>query len=127
MRAVATRVTAESLVGDPPGAPFLGFGRTDLQVDRLPARGAFVEITEAGSGRSVFARPVADVNPPGGAPWQPMEFLAAVDAAGLVGPLVPTLRSGVYEVDNFFQRYLADTLRVGSRLPPGFYRITVGP
>ena len=118
---------AESLAGDPPGAPFLGFGRTDVAVGRLPARGAFVEIVEAGSGRSVFARPVPDAKPPGSAPWQPMEFLAAVDAAGLVGPLVPTLRSGVYDVDLFFQRYLAGTLRVGSRLPPGFYRITVGP
>ena len=121
------RSPAEALAGDPPGAPFLGLGRVDLPPGRLQPRGAFVEIVEAGSGRSVFARPVSDANPPGGAPWQPMEFLAAVDAAGLVGPLVPTLRSGAYEVDNFFQNYLADTLRVGSRLPPGFYRITVGP
>jgi hypothetical protein len=56
-----------------------------------------------------------------------MEFVAAVDPAGLVGPLVPTVRSGVEEVDNFFQNYLARTLRVGERLAPGFYRICVGP
>ena len=46
-------------------------------------------------------------------PWDPMEFMAAVDAAGLVGPVVPTTRSGVAEVDAYFSRYLAETLRVG--------------
>ena len=56
-----------------------------------------------------------------------MEFIAAVDAAGLVGSVVPTVSSGAGEVDEYFGRYLADTLRVGQRLAPGFYLISVGP
>jgi hypothetical protein len=118
---------ADALAGDPPGAPFIGFDRADPVVEPLSPRGAYVEIVEAGTGRSVLEMPVADARPPASMPWQPMEFIAAVDPSGLVGPLVPTTRSGVDEVDTYFGRYLADTLRVGQRLAPGFYRIIVGP
>jgi hypothetical protein len=48
------------------------------------------------------------------------------DAAGLVGPLVPTIRSGT-AADAYFLKYLTESLRVGERLSPGFYRISVGP
>lgn len=118
---------AEALVGDPPGAPFLGFGRRDMNVEAIAPRGAYVEIVNAGTGRSVFARPVADAHPPSTVPWKPMEFMAAVDPAGLVGPLVQTVHSDVADTDAYFLRYLAETLRVGERLEPGFYRISVGP
>jgi hypothetical protein len=118
---------AEALVGDPPGAPFIGFGRSDLRVEPLPPRGAYVEIVDAGSGVRVLGQPVADAHPPSEAPWKPMEFIAAVDSSGLVGPVVPTVGSGVGEVDDYFGRYLAETLRVGERLAPGFYLISVGP
>jgi hypothetical protein len=112
-----------------PGVLALGFGRTDGPVATLPARGAFVEVFDAKTGRRLLPKELPETaRPPGGGrPWQPMEFIAAVDAAGLVGPLVPTVRSGVEEVDSFFQNYLARTLRVGERLAPGFYRICVGP
>jgi hypothetical protein len=118
---------AEALVGDPPGAPFIGFGRNDLKVEPLPLRGAYVEIVDAGSGRRVFGEALLDAHPPSSAPWKPMEFIAAVDTAGLVGPVVPTVRSGVGDVDDYLTRYLEETLRVGQRLSPGFYRISVGP
>lgn len=118
---------AEALTDDPPGAPFVGFGRRDPNVELLPPRGAYVEIADAGTGRRVFGQPVADAHPPSSAPWRPMEFIAAVDSAGLVGSVVPTVRSGVGDVDEYFGRYLADTLRVGQRLAPGFYLISVGP
>jgi len=118
---------AEALAGDPPGAPFIGFGRSNLKVETLPPREAYVEIVDAGNGRRVFGQPVADAHPPTSAPWKPMEFMAAVDSAGLVGSVVPTVRSGIGEVDDYFARYLAETLRVGQRLAPGFYRISVGP
>lgn len=118
---------ADALSGEPPGAPFLGFGRADLHVETLAPRGAYVEIADAGSGRTVFAGPVMDARPPSSAPWRPMEFMAAVDASGLVGPLVLTAHSDVADVDAYFGRYLAETLRVGQRLAPGFYRISVGP
>jgi len=119
---------AEALVGDPLDAPFVGFGRVEYVVQPVVKRNAYVEILDAGTGRMVYGGAVVDARPPATAmPWEPMEFLAAVDAAGLVGPLVPTTRSGVDEVDSYFSRYLAETLRVGQRLAPGFYRISVGP
>ena len=118
---------ADALAGSPPGAPFLGFGRTDMDVELLAPRGAYVEIVDSGSGRRVFARPLMDAHPPSAAPWKPMEFMAAVDPSGLVGPLVLTVHSDVAEVDAYFGRFLAENLRVGQRLEPGFYRICVGP
>ncbi len=118
---------AEALVGDPPGAPFIGFGRNDPRSEPLSRRGAYIEIVEAGSGRRVLGQEVGDARPPASAPWKPMEFMAAVDPAGLVGPVVATVPSGIGEVDDYFARYLAETLRVGQRLAPGFYRISVGP
>lgn len=116
-----------SLGEAPPGAPFLSFGRTQVIVQPLAKRGASVEITEARTGRRVLEVTLADANPPSSLPWQPVEYLAAVDAAGLVGPLSPIRRSGVDEVDGYFGRYLSEVFRVGQRLAPGFYRVSVGP
>jgi hypothetical protein len=119
---------AEALAGDPPGAPFIGFDRADFVVEPLSPRTAYVEVVSAGTGRSVFGEALRDAHPPRtSVPWQPMEFIAAVDSAGLVGPVVPTMRSGVDEVDAYFGLYLAETLRIGQRLAPGFYRISIGP
>lgn len=118
---------AASLTDEPPGAPFLAFGRGDPVLQAVRPRAAYVEIDREGTGERVFGQSVDDAHPPGTLAWQPMEFMAAVDAAGLVGPVVPTVRSGVAEVDEYFGHYLADTLRVGQRLSPGFYRILVGP
>ena len=119
---------AEALAGDPPGAPFIGFDRADPVVEPISPRMAYVEVADAGTGRNIFGAEVTDAHPPQtSVTWQPMEFVAAVDSAGLVGPVIPTVRSGVDEVDAYFGRYLAENLRVGQRLAPGFYRISVGP
>ena len=59
--------------------------------------------------------------------WQPVEFMAAVDPSGLVGPLVRLVGSGVDAVDTAVKSMLVERLKVGQRLPPGFYRICVGP
>jgi hypothetical protein len=124
--AAVPETAAQALAGDPPGVPFIGFGRRDLAVPRISPRSAYVEILEAGTGHVVWSRSLEAVGVPGTA-WQPMEFMAAVDPAGLVGPLVLTGHSGAAAVDSFFTDYLAETLRVGELLPPGFYRISVGP
>jgi hypothetical protein len=126
--AVVPATPADALAGDPPGAPFIGFHRADPIMEVVIPRAAYVEIMNSGTGRRVFGEPVMDAHPPASVrPWDPMEFMAAVDSAGLVGPVVPTVRSGVAEVDAYFSHYLAETLRVGQRLEPGFYRIIVGP
>ena len=117
---------AEALDGDPPGAPFIGFGRVEVKMETLAPRAAYVEITDAESGRRVFSQPVKDARPPA-SDWKPMEFMAAVDAAGLVGPPVLTQHSDVADVDAYFGQYLSETLRIGQRLNPGFYRVSVGP
>jgi hypothetical protein len=95
-------------------------------LETLAPRAAYVEITDAETGRKVFSQPVKDAHPPA-SDWKPMEFMAAVDSAGLVGPPVLTQHSDVADVDAYFGQYLSDTLRIGQRLNPGFYRVSVGP
>jgi hypothetical protein len=101
-------------------------GQSDHPVSQLNARKAFIEILAAINGQRLLAQPLTNANPPGGA-WQPMEFLVAVDAMGLVGPPTLTESSRVAAVDGYFQNYLVKTLHAGQRLTPGFYRICIGP
>jgi hypothetical protein len=127
--------TAEALAPGASGALSLGFGRTETAIAVMPARGASVEIVASGTGEAALSTQAmaqvralaADARPPAGRPWQTMEFVAAIDAAGLAAPLVTTEHSGVDEVDAYFRNFLVRTLRLGERLAPGFYRISVGP
>jgi len=110
------------------GPMLLGLGRVDLPRTSLPKRGAFIEIVAANTGRQVLAQALPlEARPPTERAWQPIEFLAAVEAAGLVRPPVVIEGSRVEEVDAHFRKYLAQRFRIGERLPPGFYRIVVGP
>lgn len=126
---------AHALAPDAPGALSLGFGRADAAVAAMPARGASVEIVSAGTGEAALSQQVmaqvqalaAEAKPPGGRAWQTMEFVAAIDAAGLAAPMMMSAHSGVEEVDAYFRNFLVRTLRLGERLAPGFYRISVGP
>jgi hypothetical protein len=109
-----------------PGPTFLGRRPDGASLPSLPSRRGFVEITATGSGQRVLAQPLTDAEPP--APgWQPLEFLVAVDPMGMVGPPIMTESSRVVAVDVYFRNYLVKTLHVGERLPPGFYRVCVGP
>lgn len=118
----------DALTADVPGQFLLGFGRVDEPSNPQPARGAYVEVVAMASGRRILAEslPVA-AQPDTAKPWQPMEFFASVDAAGLTRPLMVTEGSQVEEVDAYFRNFLGRTYRIGERLPPGFYRIVVGP
>lgn len=107
--------------------PLHGFGQVDESSPPLPARGGYVEVVSVETNRQMLGEPLVQARPPAGKTWRPMEFLAAVDAAGLVAPLVISERSDVEEVESYFQTYLAKTFRIGERLPPGFYRVIVGP
>ena len=105
-----------------------GFGRGAATVEPLDPRGGYVEVISMKDGRRIFEREI----PISGKPavekaWAPLELIGVVDAAGLVSPLVVTDSSRVDEVDAHFRTYLAQTFRIGERLPPGFYRITVAP
>ena len=118
---------ADALASDRSGLIFLGLGQSERPVVQLVDRNAFIEILEASTGVRLLAQPLADARPPGGVAWQPMEFLVAVDAMGLVGPPILTESSRVAAVDGYFQDYLVKTLHAGERLAPGFYRVCIGP
>jgi len=118
---------AEAQLSNSPGNPLLGLGRTDAPVPVLSARGGLLEIAAAGTGEPVLSAILADAHPPEGVFWRPLEFIAAVDAAGLVGPLVLSVPSSSDSVNAYFEGYLAQTFRVGERLAPGFYHLRVEP
>lgn len=121
------RWPADAFAFDRPAQPFAGFGQTDRPVTALPERGAFVRVISENDGREVFAEALAKARPPGDLPWEPLAFVVAVDATGVVRPPVLTESSRVASVDDYFQRYLTRTLHVGERLAPGFYRVSIGP
>ena len=124
--AKAAPAAALSLTENPLSAQ--GFGRAPIQVRGFEGRGGFVEVTALSNGTRVLAEALpGEARPAGDKPWAPVEFIAAVDEAGLVSPLVVTEGSRVEEVDVHFRNYLATTFRIGQRLEPGFYRITVAP
>lgn len=111
-----------------PTPTLTGFGRGSVPILTQSDHVGYVEITETGTGRQVLAVALpTDAKPPTERMWAPVEFLATVEAAGLVAPLTLTSRSGVEEVDAFFRNYLRQTFRLGERLTPGFYRIAVSP
>ncbi|MDD2763995.1 MAG: hypothetical protein PHE83_08500 [Opitutaceae bacterium] len=116
------------LLKEPSHDPFLGFDREDVPLSSPAPRQGFIEVRETGSGEMVLACQLdGPVALPAGRDWQPAEFLVAVTAAGLLGRPVDTASSDVEEVDAFFRDYLAKTLHLGERLPPGIYRVVVGP
>ena len=118
----------DAILADAAGGPLAGFGRSTVKVAPLPARGGLIEVFATATGERVLADSLmANVRPPTDKAWQPVEFLAAVDSIGLVGPLVRQAGSGVEEADAFFRDYLARTHRLGDRLHPGFYRVVVSP
>jgi hypothetical protein len=110
-----------------PGVALLGIGRSSVDLPTQSRRSAFYEVTSAAGGRVVLAEALASAKPPGAGAWEPIEFLALVNAAGLSTPLVPTVRSKREEVDAYFASYLTQQVRIGAKLSPGVYRIWVGP
>lgn len=106
---------------------FRGMGRGDVVVGNLAARGGYLLVRSAdASKRAILSQSLADARPPVDN-WKPMEFMAVVNRAGLVGSLSFIERSGFESVDLYFKNYLVQTFRLGEYLAPGFYRISVGP
>jgi len=103
-----------------------GMGRGDSTVQSIPARGGYLEVSSAESGRLVFSQILPKESIPAGN-WRPFMMMAGVGVTGLIGPLSFLERSGVEEVDLYFRNYLVQSLHLGERLAPGFYQISVGP
>ncbi|HYP16876.1 MAG TPA: hypothetical protein VEQ65_06665 [Opitutus sp.] len=107
--------------------PLLGFGQTEANVTPLPSRRGFLHVSAAGDGERLIAQPLEDIELPSDAAWQPLEFIVAIDAGGVIRPPVLTESSRVAAVDAYFQDYLVKTLHIGERLGPGLYRVGIGP
>lgn len=132
---LALTFTAPRIVPDSPAeilsqlhdqAPYLGIGQKDEQIPTLAPRGGFLQVMAVQTGQMVLEQSLPAAASPAGF-WRPLEVMAVVNAAGLVGRLSTVVSSGVEEVDGFFENYLVETYRIGQRLPPGFYRVCVGP
>lgn len=105
-----------------------GFGRRPAAPIASPPRGGLIEVYAAGSGQLLLLQEIAEaVHPVWPQVWHPLEFLAAIEPGGLVGPLSLTVTSRVDSVDAFFRDYLARNFKLGERMAPGFYRIVVSP
>lgn len=107
-------------------APFAGFGRFDLATTGLVDRSAFLEVRGFGNrdtaiNQALVGLPFAPVD------FDPIEYLATVGPAGLIGDLSIVSGSGVDETDVFFRNYLVNAFRLGARLAPGQYQVRVGP
>ncbi|PTY07719.1 hypothetical protein DB347_05695 [Opitutaceae bacterium EW11] len=125
--AVPERPVDALSVGEPPN-PWPEVRRLDIDLPPFAPRGAFVEVRRAETGALELAVPVA-VQDLAGAPtdWAPLEFLVAVDSAGLVGAPVATRATVADDVQTYFRVFLAKQFHLGARLTPGFYAVTVGP
>jgi hypothetical protein len=116
----------ETLAALNPRQLFIGIGRIESDFAPLSSRGAKVEVISVQDGILALEITVAPDRLTHML-WQPLEFLLAVDAAGLIGPPVILARSDDERLDVFFQELLAQTLQLGRRLTPGIYRVCVGP
>lgn len=107
--------------------PLQGIGRGSDEVNALAARGGYLLVRGTDpEKRVIMTQSIPDARPPEDN-WKPMEFMAVVNRAGLVGSLSLIERSGHESVDRYFQNYLVEIFRLGEYLSPGFYRISVGP
>jgi len=105
--------------------PFAGLGERADAVAKLASRTAFCEVKDL-RGRGLINESVVLPRAPRG-DFLPMEFMATISATGLMGELMLVASSGAEEVDSFFRDNLAKAARLGERLPPGTYRVQVGP
>ena len=110
-----------------PNSAFLSFGQKaqNLQVARRAV--GYLEVYSAKDGIAVIREALTLDLPPGTINWSPIELMAVVSAAGLVGPPVSITLSGLEEVDLYFADFLVKVFRIGEKLSPGVYRIVVGP
>lgn len=110
------------------GVGLPGFGRRPVSLSAVGRSGQFLEVSRWSDGRRVQAEELGGAaSPAAERPWNPVEFMAVVDRAGLVSPLIVTAGSGIEEIDQHFRNHLTKTYRIGERLEPGTYRVVVAP
>lgn len=107
-------------------ALFAGFGEADSGREPLGARAGFIEVKSL----EVGGLTLQGVLPEGAAPageFPPLEFLVTVAPAGLIGEPLLLLGSGAAAVDEHFRTFLTSAYQIDLRVPPGNYRVTIGP
>jgi hypothetical protein len=106
-------------------APFAGLGEAGAPRRRVEPRKAFLEVKSM-EGNALVGVALTDAAVPR-PDFAPLEFLATVNAAGLVVEPLLVTGSGADDVDSFFRTYLARSFRLGEKLAPGVYRVAIGP
>jgi len=107
-------------------APFAGFGRVDQTKKSLAIRVGFIEVKGLKNGALSLAEALTDLDLPE-IDYAPADFVVAVASAGLIGDPVLTATSGKEEIDGKLKDYLVRIYRIGERLAPGSYLVSVGP
>lgn len=103
-----------------------GFGDRDLRMHAMQRRGGYIEVVATESGRVVWQEPIklsgltSDM-------WRPLELAGVINAVDLVGDWTILSSTGAGELDQQIRDYVTNSLHLGQRLAPGFYRILVGP
>lgn len=106
-------------------SPFAGIGRTPLAFPRLQERRGFVEVKSLKGGVVVLRQTLQELSLPV-EDFAPVEFLLLIGANGVVGEPLITTNSGLDQVDSYLREYLVKSYRIGERLPPGKYAVSVG-
>ncbi len=106
--------------------PFDGFGQIDQRKSPLAKRAGCIEVKSLGDGHLYLSEVIAQLKMPV-VEYAPAEFLVAVSPAGLIGEPLLTAGSGSDEDDVAIRDYLVKAFRLGEKLPPGRYAVTVGP
>lgn len=107
-------------------APFAGFGETEPRRTPLGARTGFVAVKSLQAGGLTLEEALpAEAARTGD--FAPMEFLVTVAPSGLIGEPLLMIGSGATEVDEHFRTFLMSAYQIDRRLPPGNYRVTIGP
>lgn len=107
-------------------APLAGIGQIDATATALPERAGFIEVKALVDGELKMRVPLTNLGV-ATTDFSPTEFLILVGSAGLIGEPVLTLGSGRDELDQAARDFLVKTFRLGERLSPGRYAVTVGP
>lgn len=106
-------------------APFAGFGQMDRMEASLPPRSGYIEAKALKNGNLSISEGLDSIELP--ADYPPVEFIVTVVAAGLAGDPVLHVSSGREEVDLALREFLIKHYRIGERLTPGRYAVTMGP
>jgi len=118
---------ADVLAFTPEAIRFLGMGQVDRASADRPARTATIEVSRQGSGEPVLQEAITGSLPLVESTWSPMELLVSVDVSGIVIPPFVVKSSTVAAIDSFLREYVVSGARLGEKLPPGTYLVSVGP